>query len=62
MSLFGKKILVAAALVGASFALPAQAQMITDDPLQGFCFQAAPLCQDGGAFTPLRQMTGANSF
>jgi hypothetical protein len=62
MSWFGKKISVAAALAGTSLTLPALAQTITDDPLQGFCFQAAPLCQDGGAFTPLRQMTGANSF
>ena len=60
MGWFGKKISVAAALAGTSLALPAQAQTITDDPLQGFCVQAAPLCQDGGA--PLTKMTGANSF
>ena len=60
MSWFGKTISVAAALAGTSLALPAQAQTITDDPLQGFCVQAAPLCQDGGA--PLTKMTGANSF
>jgi len=62
MSWFGKKISVAAALAlaGTSLALAAQTQTITDDPLQGFCLQAAPLCQDGGA--PLTKMTGANSF
>src|SRR5215469_12691510 len=60
MSWFGKKISVAAALAGASLALPAQAQTITDDPLHGFCFRAAPLCQDGGA--SLTKMTGTNSL